>query len=311
MTGLQVVHPGIHSLVQDAGRFGLHNIGLTVGGPIDKVAFHWANRLCGNQLDLTAIEVTLGGLILRAQVKTTIAVTGAQIPLTINGIQAEIWQSHHIKPGDLIKFGFARSGARAYLAIAKGFNIPKQFSSNATVCREEIGGLNGYSLRKDDLLPSQNTHLSKTYVLYEKYRPKYDKHAHLRCVLGYQEKYFDSHQKDILFNTEYKVTPDNNRMGYRLKGKKVNSNLNGIISEGICHGAIQIPADGQPIILLNDRQTIGGYPKIGSVISADTNKLGQLIAGNTVNFEAITIEQAQNLFRENLKLFQQIPLHQV
>ena len=296
-SGLRVLQPGIFSLIEDAGRFGHHGIGLTSGGPMDSQAFHWANRLCGNPLSAAAIEVTVGGLILEATVDTTIAITGATVPFSINRQTRELWQSHPLKVGDRIELGFALSGSRSYLAVAGGFTIKPIFNSAATVPREALGGLHcdGTALQAGDLLPCSVNPARQQLRVPENQRPDYaDNSALLRVILGYQQQAFSTVSQQRFFSSEYRVTESSDRMGFRLKGPAIQSTLDGILSEGICLGAIQVPADGQPIILLNDRQTIGGYPKLGSVLSLDLGKLAQLLPGGSVRFEAISIEQAHN-----------------
>jgi biotin-dependent carboxylase-like uncharacterized protein len=299
MSGLKVIQPGIFSLSQDSGRFGLHGIGLTTGGPMDGDAFRWANRLCGNTQSATVIEVTVGGLILESSIKTTIAVTGANIPLTINKKPAALWQSHGIKPGDRIELGFAIAGSRGYLAVAGGFQIEPIFNSVSTVPREGLGGLtqDGAPLQAGQILPCQalEHHLVPVSVPKQRLPDYADNQARLRVILGYQQDSFSKMQKQLFFSSEYTVTDSSDRMGYRLNGANIAPSIDGILSEGICLGAIQVPADGQPIILLNDRQTIGGYPKLGSVLSLDLSKLAQLMPGGTIQFEAISLEQAHNL----------------
>lgn len=293
--GLRVRQPGLMTLIQDAGRFGQHGIGLTCGGPLDAEAFGWANRLCGNPTGATALEVSFGGLVLESQIATRIAVTGADLPLRINGQPKEQWRSHPVAAGDLIELGYATQGCRAYLAVAGGFEIAPSFGSAATVTREAIGGLNGGKLAPGDFLPCAASDTSGCLVLPQQHRPVYGKSAHLRVILGYQKQAFSDLQIARFFSSEYCTTDRSDRMGYRLSGPEIKPAIDGILSEGICHGAIQVPADGQPIILLNDRQTIGGYPKLGSVLSLDTARLCQLTPGATITFEAITIDDAHNL----------------
>ena len=307
-TGFIVKQAGMLSLIQDTGRFGYYNIGLTNGGPIDLEAFQWANRLCSkqlssNELNATAIEISVGGLTLIAQLDTTIAVTGSNMPLTINNQKKALWRSYAIKAGDIIELGFASQGIRSYLAVAGGFNIKKSFGSTATVCREGIGGLTGEKLKVGDVLPYSGETRKTNFVLPELFRPEYTNNTVLHTVPSYQQKHFSSHQQRLFFSSEYQVSKQFDRMGYRLTGQKVSCDIGGILSEGICHGAVQIPADGQPIVLMNDRQTIGGYPKIGAVSSVDTAKLGQLKQGDKVRFEPISMEQAHNYFHLNLANF--------
>ncbi len=303
LLGFLIKKPGMLSLLQDGGRFGSFNIGLTNGGPVDKPAFHWANRLCGNELDMTTVEVTIGGLILIAQLDNIISVTGADMPLLINGKHKELWQSHQVKAGDTIKLGYAKSGLRCYLAVSGGFIINTSFGSSATVCREGVGGLAGRRLVENDIVPYYQKNSNKQLKLAKQYRPNYQDDVVLRTIPSYQQQHFSSQQQRLFFSSEYSVSKHYDRMGYRLEGKAIKPNVDGILSEGICHGAVQIPSDGQPIVLLNDRQTIGGYPKIGSVIALDTAKLAQLGQGRKVHFEPISMEKAHNIFHLNLNHF--------
>ncbi|MBL4940900.1 MAG: biotin-dependent carboxyltransferase [Colwellia sp.] len=302
-TGFLVKQPGMLSLIQDMGRFGAFNIGLTNGGPIDLLSFKWANRLCANQLNATAIEISVGGLTLIAQLDTTIAVTGANMPLAINGQTKALWRSYQLKAGDVIELGYATQGVRSYLAVAEGFNIPTSFGSTATVCREGVGGLSGEKLQTGDILPCANNSRKKNLTLPLALIPQFESDVVLRTVLGYQQQHFSAHQQGLFFSSEYTVSNRFDRMGYRFEGQIISCDIDGVLSEGICQGAVQIPADGQPIVLMNDRQTIGGYPKIGAVSSIDTAKLSQLNQGGKVRFEAISIEQAHNLFHLNLSRF--------
>ncbi len=295
MSGFTVKQPGLLSLVQDRGRFGAHNLGLTTGGPLDMLAYDWANRLLGNDTNASCLELSFGGLSLEAGVDTVIVITGARKPCKINGDAISQWQTHSIKKGDLLEMGYASDGIRAYLAVAGGFDIKPSFGSSSTVVREKIGGIHGDKLQAGDILAAKPNSISNHQKLEEKQQPTYGRQAILRVVKGYQQEIFDQVQQWRFFNSDYQVTDRSDRMGFRLEGEVIHSSMVGMLSEGICHGAIQIPADGQPIVLMNDRQTIGGYPKMGSVIPFDTARLAQLAPGSTVQFEAISLEQAHNL----------------
>lgn len=295
MSGFKVLQPGLLTLIQDAGRYGHHRIGLTTGGPLDALAFKWANRLVDNPMNSSVLEISIGGLSLEAQIDTQIVLVGAEMPLKINGTEQERWHAHRVKPGDRIDVGFSTRGARAYLAVAGGFQIAPSFSSSATVTREAIGGLDGQKLQQGDFLSCVPLNGQKAFRLDEIYRPDYADEITLRVITGYQKQAFSAYQQRLFFSSQYTVSDRADRMGYRLEGPEVKPSIDGILSEGICHGAIQIPADGQPIVLLNDRQTIGGYPKIGSMISLDTARMAQLLPGAKVSFEEITIDDAHNL----------------
>ena len=308
---LIVAQPGLLSLLQDNGRFGAHNIGLTTGGPLDQEAFNWANRLLGNDANACCIEASFGGLQLEAQVDTYIAVTGADMPLQIDGVEMDRWTSHKVTAGSKVSLGFAQHGTRSYVAVAGGLQTPETFGSRSTVVREKIGGIAGAKLTDNDILDCEETNTLQRYTLLEEQRPQYPSHVKLNVVLGYQEALFDQHKKQIFFTSTYTMTDRADRMGMRLEGPNVACGTSQMLSEGICHGAIQIPADGQPIILINDRQTIGGYPKIGSVMAQDTARLAQLRPGNTVEFCAIDIHDAHNLNALAAHRFQRTQLHAI
>jgi len=295
-----VIQPGILSLLQDAGRFGKHSIGLTNGGPLDKISFDWANRLLDNSPNDCVIEASIGGLVLQVEIDTQIAVTGGDAELSINQTPVASWQTHSVKVGDKITFGFATTTTRHYLAVKGGFQVEPMFGSCATVAREKLGGLNGSALKAGDALPglsvSQDTITQNS--VNQSDRPDYLSSAKsnditLRVILGYQKDSFSNLQKARFFNNEFTISDKCDRMGFRLTGPEIKSDISSMLSEGICYGAIQVPADGQPIILLNDRQTIGGYPKIGSVLSLDIPKLTQRLPGTSVHFESMTMDDAQ------------------
>ena len=291
---LKVVQPGILSLLQDAGRRGRHRIGLTNGGPLDSEAFYYCNRLLSNVPGSTVIEVSFGGIHLEAQADTFICVTGANMPLRINGHERPLWEVHRVTAGDNISLEFATNGCRSYLGVADGFTVAPQFGSTATVVRENIGGLCGKQLQVGDQLPCAAVTQRKHHYLPATALPHYQNTLTVRVIPGYQQHHFSRLQQRRFFSHAYTVSERCDRMGYRLEGPAIGCNIDGILSEGICFGAIQIPADGQPIVLLNDRQTIGGYPKIGSALSLDAARLAQLTPGGTVHFAPISPHGAHN-----------------
>ncbi len=295
MSGFNVIQPGLLSLLHDRGRYGAHNLGLTTGGPLDFHAFDWANRLLGNDANATCVEIGFGGLVLEAEIATSFVLTGATAPCKLNGDEIPQWQSLDITAGDRLEIGFASRGTRIYLGVSGGFEIRSSFGSTSTVVREKIGGLGGDKLQAGDFLPCAARRLEQHSRLPQSALPDYAEEVSLRVVTGYQQAAFDVTQQWRFFNSEYRLTDRCDRMGFRLEGETVHSNMVGMLSEGICHGAIQIPADGQPIVLMNDRQTIGGYPKIGSVIPLDTSRLAQLTPGAAVRFDKISIEEAHNI----------------
>ncbi|TXR51421.1 biotin-dependent carboxyltransferase family protein [Reinekea thalattae] len=287
MSTFSVVSPGPLTTFQDAGRIGHHAIGLTEGGPMDFRSFAIANRLVENDINSTALEITFGGLILKCLKPTTLCLTGAYAPLFINGKAKPLWQTHQVNSGDEIKIGFAGIGVRSYLAVSGGFDSPRWFNSSATVIRESLG----QALQKGDSLTALGNAKPANRLHYLK-QASLRKQITLRFIAGYQWQHLTAAEQAKFLACDYQISPRNDRMGYQLEGDAIDSGIEKIYSEGISKGTIQLPGNGQPIILMNDRQTIGGYPKLGSVISADLDRLSQLTAGASVRFIAISPEQA-------------------
>lgn len=274
-----VVNAGIFTTIQDLGRYGYAHLGITCSGAMDEYAYKWALQLLGDE-ETNALEILMGGLSLKVTADTTIAVTGADLDFKINGVSQALWQSIRIKKGDLLHFGMQKNGMRAYLAVKGGFKLAKVKGSYSTTIREGIGD----KLKQGDILEYEPIVLSSLARLKKSYIPKYTKELTLHLVLGYQEDYFSDAQKKQFFASEYTLTQDISRMGYKLSGTVLEPKSTQLISEGIAYGAVQIPKDGQPIVLLKERQTIGGYPKIGSVIPQDCFKLSQMPIGSTIRF---------------------------
>ena len=281
--------------IQDLGRVGNANLGITSGGPADKAAFNWANRLLNNDVNSSVLEINFGGLKLIANCNTTIAITGAQVDCKINNLQISNWQSHKVSKGDTLEIGYASNGCRAYLAVSGGFKAIPQFGSTSTVLREKLGGYDGEPLKQGQQLDIATPQIINLYKVKSAHIPTFSNCVTLRVVTGYQIDLFNQQQVNKFFASEYKVSSQYDRMGYRLEGPQVKSNITSMYSEGITLGAIQIPPDGQPIILCQDRQTIGGYPKIGSVLSIDLDRLMQCTQGAKIHFEPISIHCAHNL----------------
>ncbi len=289
-----MLQPGLMSLLQDRGRFGQATLGLTTGGPMDPVAASIANRLLHNDPDATLLEVSFGGLEVQADGELQIAVCGASLPITVDGAERRMWSVFWLKDGQRLSCGFSEVGCRTYLAVRGGFSIDQSFGSTSTVMREGIGGIHGGKLAAGDQLPVGARESTPLLWLPPAHRPVYHQRATLRVVPGYQNQSFPRLEKQRFYAGDYEITAKSDRMGYRLEGPAIRGELQGILSEGIALGAIQVPPDGQPIVLLNDRQTIGGYPKLGCVLSLDCASLAQLRPGNLVNFTPITEHGAHN-----------------
>ncbi len=298
MIGFKVLSSGLFTTIQDLGRQGFTHLGITPSGAVDEYAYRWGQKLLGDE-DGNALEILLIGLKLQAIAPTTLAITGADLDFCINGNSQPIWQTYQIQTNDILTFEHKRSGMSAYLAVKGGFDVPKHEESYATTLKEG----KGKKLENADTLPfSTNSNTQKIRVP-QKYIPTYTDHLTLHIVLSYQHDYFTDAQKETFFSSTYTFTPDMNRMGYKLQGEPMIPSKGGIISEGITYGAVQIPPDGQPIILLKERQTIGGYPKIGSILPVDCFKLAQMPIGSTVSFEVISVDEGQEVMREFYRFF--------
>jgi len=308
---IEVNESGFLSLLQDRGRFGHHRIGLTTGGPMDLNAYKICNRLLGNPEDAAVVEVTLGGLVVTATADHLICVTGAPVELKINDQILPRWSCHQLNIGDTLSLTPGEVGLRSYLGVANGFDIDLDFHSTSTVVRESIGGLNGDKLAAGDVLNCGGFEGRLKMKLPSEQHPIYKNHASLRVIPGYQYDDFSKLDVKRFFSNRYTVSDRSDRMGYRLLGPSIQNKSEQLLSEGISLGAIQIPADGQPIVLLNDRQTIGGYPKLGSVFSLDVSLLSQLRPGNTVEFNQISVETAHNLIHLNEYFIHQLKMTKI
>ena len=286
----KVLNSGIFSTIQDQGRYGYAHLGISSSGAMDEYAYLWSQTLLG-QKNINALEVMVG-LKLEATKDIEISITGADLDFQIDGISLAIWQTHYIKKGSILSFNRRVHGQRAYLAIKGGFDVPKKYGSYSTTLKEGIG----FRLQRGDSLPFCSglkppiPKSNPTFRVQPKYIPDYEKPLMLRVILGYQEAEFTTEERKKFFNSEYEITLQSDRMGFRLKGQPIKANIDGIISEGIAFGSIQIPKDGQPIVLLKERQTIGGYPKIGTVLAEDCFRLAQQGAGCGVRFEEVDME---------------------
>ncbi len=303
MSGFEVINSGAFTLLEDKGRFNFMHLGVTNSGYMDEYAALYCHKFLENSYNQNLLEITFPNVILKANSFTTIAITGAKCDFFINDIKKDIWQTHKVQKGDVIRIAKFYEGQRVYLGVKNGFNIKKEFDSNSTTIKESLGGLNGKQIKKTDFLPFDSFSDILNRRLQNKYLPKYSDELTLRVVLSYQEDSFTKEQKDKFFSSTYEITPDFNRMACKLNGEKIYSSQNGIISEGIAFGSIQIPNDGQPIILLKERQTIGGYPKIGSVLNIDCFKLAQMKIGSKIKFEKIDIFNAQKKIKKFYSIF--------
>ena len=280
-------------LLQDAGRFGVRHLGVTQGGALDWISMSWANWLLGNALDAAVVEVTLGGLTLVAQQDCVLALAGADLAATLDGQPLAPWRSFAMGLGQRLQFTRPLSGARAYLAAPGGFDAPKVLGSSACVVREELGGLDGFgkSLAKGQAL-SFTGQLPDVRKLSSEMIPDLACNQPLDVVLGAQIGDFSGQSLFDAFNSPWTLDTRADRMGVRLLGPELKYLGKPMISEGIPLGAIQVPPDGQPIVLLNDRQTIGGYPRLGALTPLALARLAQCLPGAVVRLNPMVQETA-------------------
>ena len=301
---LIVLKTGLLAQIHDSGRYGYGAHGLTHSGPMDEVAHCWANWLLDNPLDSATLEITYGQMNLECQQSCSIALTGADLGATLNGRAIRPWQHLVLNPGDQLSFATPVKGLRAYLALSGGIECKKRFGSASTVKREKVGGMqgDGSAIKVGDLITPRLHDFARPSVMPDWAVPTYSSSIELGLIAGYQFQAIAAVQRAIFFSSQYLVTDQIDRMGYRLKGDAIETGINGIVSEGIALGSVQIPSDGQPIVLMRDRQTIGGYPKIGTVFSLDLALLGQAKPGDLVSFRLMDLADAENrrvLFERN------------
>lgn len=305
--GFRVNRAGPLALLQDAGRFGVRHLGVTQGGPADLHAWAWANRLAGNRWGLPALEVTFGGLELLAEMDLTIAVTGADLSAKHNDQPLPLWRRLRIGKGERITFATPSSGLRAYLAVAGGFSAEPVLGSVACVVREQLGGFDGQGrcLAQGDRLTvaSAGPACTDTIEAPAHERPDYASDAILDLIPGAQITDFTGRSLFDAFNAEWRVDDRADRMGVRLTGPALQCRIGSMISEGISLGAVQVPPDGQPIALLNDRQTIGGYPRLGNLTPLAASRLAQCQPGQSVRLRPTATERALCTHRQFLATF--------
>lgn len=294
---LLVREPGPMTTVQDLGRSGYLRYGIPGSGPVDRVAFILANRLVGNPDGAAALECTLIGPKLEVAHECVVAVTGAEMPVTLNGGDAPRWTAMRVKGGDVLRLGVSRSGLRAYLAVAGGIDVPLVLGSRSTYPRGRLGGYRGRPLQPGDLLrigaaPAPLPRLAGRTVRPEAI-PRYGAEVEVRVILGPQDDRFTLDGIAAFLRGPYEMTSESDRMGARLKGPAItHARGHDIISDGIPLGGVQVVGSGQPIVLLVDRQSTGGYTKIATVCSFDVAKVGQMLPGRRLRFVRVSVAEA-------------------
>lgn len=297
---VKIVLPGAVMTVQDGGRYGYQEAGVQVSGAMDQMSFRNANYLVGNEETEAVLEVTLFGGTLEFTEDTITAITGADMEPVVDGDPVEMNCPLLIRKGQTLTLGMTRQGCRTYLAFAGGIDVPLVMGSRSTNLKCAFGGYGGRTLKAGDVLELGKPKLSFDRV--KKRRTKgleTEKIIEVRAVPGPQQEYFTEAGEKAFYSGTYTITDQSDRMGYRLKGPSVESkNGTDIISDAIPLGAVQIPPSGQPIVLLADRQTTGGYAKIAVVCSFDIPKLVQGRPGDKVRFLKTDVKTAQKLYRK-------------
>jgi antagonist of KipI len=286
-----VIKPGMLTTVQDAGRWGYQSRGVPVAGPMDPVSHRVANALVGNDRDAALLEITLIGPDLEFEDERLVAVAGADFNLSLDDRQVPAYAPFTVAAGSRLRFGARRLGARAYLAVSGGIAVPPTLGSRSTHLVSAMGGVGGRALIAGDRLPLGDPSPSQGRAL----APQRaivalpDRHATVRVLPGPQVDYFTPDALDVLQSAPYILAHNSDRMGFRLKGPRLTHARGAdIISDATPLGVLQVPASGQPILLMADRQTTGGYPKIATVISADMTVAGQLAPDDSIAFVVCT-----------------------
>lgn len=307
---ITVIRPGLACTFQDLGRHGYQDLGVPVCGAMDTRAHQLANIIAGNSRDTATLEVTLVGPVLRFDVPACIALAGADLSPQVNDRPVPMGRPLVLRAGDVLSFGQRRHGTRSYIAWHGGVALPEVLGSQSTYVRGRIGGFRGRALAKGDVVPlnvgidddkteALGRALSETTI----YLPSTlapNPRSHLRVLRGPHTALFTDEALRSLYNAEFRIAQESDRMGYRLQGPALRLKQEGqLLSEAATIGSIQVPADGQPIVLMAERQSIGGYPKIAHVATVDLPQLAQCMPGDTVRFEEIGLAQAQQL--DNLR----------
>ena len=293
---LRAVSPGMLTTVQDLGRPGHQAEGVPVSGAMDRFALEIGNILLGNERGAAALEIALRGPTLRVLRDLSLCVCGADLGATLAGAAVPLWKAVRARQGDEISFTAQQRGVWAYLCVQGGIDVPMVLGSRSTYLRAGLGGMEGRALKIGDVVRAFSSSVgSPDLTLPPGMTPALGSRVEVRAVPGPQDSLFDSESIERFFKEEFTVAAQSDRMGYRLQGPPLR--LAGgadILSDGTALGSVQVPAGGQPIVLMADRQTTGGYAKIATVISVDVPRIAQLAPGGTVSFHRVTIEQAQD-----------------
>jgi KipI family sensor histidine kinase inhibitor len=305
---LEVLDGGLLTTVQDLGRGGYQRYGVPVAGAADSRAHRAANRLVGNEPGAAGLECTVSGPTLVALRPIVASVTGADLGAVVERndlgrFEIPTWSSFLLRPGNVLRFEGHRSGARAYVAFAGGIDAPDVLGSRSTYLTAGFGGLEGRALRAGDRFGLLETGRAATPGLrWPRESREPNASVTIRLVLGPQDDYFTEEGLATLVSSVYTVAGASDRMGLRFEGPALDHRPGGFISDGIMQGGIQVPPNGLPILMLADRATMGGYPKIATAALADLSLLAQLIPGDSVRFRIVSREEARSAYLELLEV---------
>lgn len=297
---IRIIAAGPLCTVQDEGRTGWQELGFPQTGAADQKAMYLANLLVGNDPGEGVLEMTVKGITAQFFADCTIALTGAEIPALLNGNPISSYTAIPVTKGSILHMAAAVSGCRGYLAVSGGFALDKEMGSLSTGLKFGVGGFHGRKLRQKDELPLKAPKILPDTKNRTISRPVYEAELSIRAIPGPQDDYFTEQGMKTFFSAPYRVTPASDRMGIRLEGETLDAALPmDIVSDGIAPGSVQVPGNGQPIILLCDRQTTGGYAKIATVYSGDLSKLAQAVPGTVIRFQRISLSDAHKALRED------------
>ncbi|MDB6050211.1 MAG: urea amidolyase-related protein [Pseudomonas sp.] len=303
---IKVIKPGMLSSFQDTGRHGFQHWGVPVAGVMDEDAHALCNLLVGNPRSFSTLEMTLQGPTLCFQAKAVIALAGADLGADLDGTPLKPGVPVLVSPGSILRFGKRLHGARCYLAVAGGFLLQPVMNSTSTYSRGGFGGLRGRTLQAGDLIPICSSFASPARVSPATHLGLYQDVASspIRVLAGREWDDFSTRSQTDFLNHSYRLTSDSDRMGYRLDGESLAlSAPKELLSESVAFGTVQVPASGKPLILMADRQTTGGYPRIAQVISVDLPRLAQLLPGDKVRFSLVDLRTAEELLLIRARTF--------
>lgn len=298
-----VEQPGLFTTLQDIGRYGYQKYGVPISGAMDRCSLRIANLLVDNNEKEAALEITIKGPKLHFETETTIALCGADLGATINKRPLPMYRPVAIPAHSTLSFGTPRSGCRAYLAVAGGFAIPNILGSQSTDLQANIGR----PLKKGDKLPLRAKVKLPELPYHAFVRPLPSAQSTIRIIRGKEWEQFSKASQYAILHTPYQILPQSNRMGYQLQGTKLNRTTNEeLISTAVTQGTIQVPPSGNPILLMSEAQTLGGYPRIGHVIQADLPLVAQLPPGAYIRFQIVSVQLAQHLYQQQEQTIRQL-----